>query len=131
MKKAELEELMEKVRDIQTELCDLKLYMRAKRNNFVARIRSHIIGAPPYTEVKKELEWLDDENFCIKSFNVSEYGLDTNNEIYQNDKGELFIKTLCWINNDIRYYKVNKYEKKLERVYFEGKKSTLGKKVWG
>ena len=131
MKKTELELFMERVKQMDRELADLKEYMRAKRNNFVARIRSHIISTPPFTEVKQELEWLDDENFCIKSFDVRRYGLDTNNEIYQNDKGELFIKALCWNNNDIRYYKVNKYEKKLERVYFEGKKATLGKKVWG
>lgn len=130
MKKAELEELMERVRDTQNELCDLKLYMRAKRNNFVARIRSHIIGKPPFTEVKKELEWLDDDLFCIQSFDVSEYGLnDVFTEIYKNDKDEMFIKTLHW--NDYSYYKVNLNEQKLERVYFEGKKSTLGKKVWG
>ena len=124
------EEYKNKIEQLEKELKDMKTYMRIKRNNFVACIREHIdYTSPLLWEKIKRVEWLDDDDFCVNSFEITDYFLEDNNEIYQNDKGELFIKTYSNQEKE-RYYKINTFSKTLERVYFEGKKTNLGKKIW-
>ncbi len=131
-----IKELTERVERLENEMAELKLYTKCKREDKIAYIETeikHINGIFCF-QTNRTLVWLDDNELCTKSFDITEYNLDDHNEIYQNDNGEMFIKSSmiqgCVVFN-VKYYKVNKTAEKLERVYFEGKKATLGKKVWG
>lgn len=141
--KKKIEELENELVEVKKQLYETKDYLRAKNrgeNYCIKKVqKSAMLLGDDYI-----LFWTDDDKLKLCS---AEIPCDTiwvlnEFEIYENNKKEIFVKhdiSLATFNDpkkryeyiETRYYKLNKKESKLERVYFEGKKSTLGKKIWG